>query len=98
MHSGGESMIGSEGLVQPKQLQEVFDKLVEELYHWNGVAADEDRGRSNDGLVIALWDDGSGRVATHWGKDDQGHDVLNTQCEFDNVEQLVEWLSEYLGL
>lgn len=44
------------------QLEAVIEELVAIVDSWNDAQADDDRGRGNDGIVLSLWDDGSGTI------------------------------------
>lgn len=79
-----------------QQIQELFDKIAESLFHWNDVARDEDRGRSNDAIALVLWDDGSGKLGKWYADDDQGNPLYHTWVEFKDSEQLADFLVEWM--
>lgn len=73
-----------------KQLEAVHDALTQLIDSWNDAAADEDRGRSNDGLVLTVFDDGSGTIGRRkWAT--EGESVL---LIFDDFEELSKSLAE----
>lgn len=76
------------------QLSVILADLAEALWHWNGVVVDDDRGRDNKALCIALWDDGSGRVGTIYGYSDID---MNLELEFTDTDQLATYLDDYIG-
>lgn len=77
-----------------QHLREALDLLAGLIDSWNDAAADGDRGRDNKALCLTLWDDGSGRLGTVWRHVDE----MNTQCGFDNVEELAEYLGGWMRL
>ncbi len=50
-----------------QQFEEVFDALVDIVDAWNDAAADDDRGRGNDAIVLIIHDDGSGWLGRTMG-------------------------------
>ena len=82
-----------------KQLVNVLDALAGLAELWNESAADDDRGRDNAMLVLALWEDGSGRIGTAHDYDRQtGRFItlsINTQQVFENTEHAADYLLEW---
>lgn len=77
-----------------EQLEVVHGALTELVDSWNDAAADEDRGRGNNALVLVLHDDGSGLIGQkHWGCDD-----VQPHYEFDNFDELVKALKDGEGV
>lgn len=81
--------------MKKEQLEAVHEALVEILDAWNDAAADEDRGRANDALVLTLWDDGSGFL----GRRDHCHDdKVEDFHEFHDFDGLLKTLTEKEGV
>jgi hypothetical protein len=76
-----------------KQLTEVLHSLVALINEWNDLAEDGDRGRSNDALVLELWDDGSGRIGDSMGTKTE----MNVQHQFNTIDELVDYLEQWRG-
>jgi hypothetical protein len=72
--------------------REQLVNLIDQLASQQGVTNLASKyGRENISLVIQLFDDASGRVYTVYG----GENVDgNQQCEFDNAEELANYLVE----
>lgn len=70
------------------QLAAVVYALVEIIDSWNDSAADEDRGRSDDGICLTLWDDGSGNISRRVSGTAEVEDIH----DFDNLNDLVDAL------
>lgn len=62
---------------------------------WNDAGEDEDTGRSSDGLVLIMHDDGSGRLGNYWPQPG-GEIGMNTQIEFDVLSELAEYLVDWV--
>lgn len=82
-----------------KQLEAVHEALTEIIDSWNDAAADEDRGRSNDALVLTLDDDGSGSLgrrvrAWEYGVPDSVEDLY----DFRDVGELLDVLANREGV
>lgn len=71
--------------------------LADLMYRWNMLCDDGDRGIGNDSIALILADDGSGKVCTYWPGFEHVGDTLNTQILFDDIEEGVERLMEWLG-
>lgn len=67
--------------------------LAEIIDQWNDACADDDRGRCNHALALIIYDDGSGRVATH--NEFLGENYLNDQIHFDDIAEGVERLADW---
>lgn len=82
------------------QLTNALSALVDLIDQWNGDAADGDRGRDHTMLVLTLWDDGSGRIGTSHGYDnDTGQFCgvsINLQAGFNDLGGLVDYLLEWV--
>jgi hypothetical protein len=75
-------------------LEAVVDALVGVVDSWNGAAADEDRGRSNDAICLTLYDDGSGTI----GRRHPGGSEVEDWHQFDTFNELVEKLRDGEGV
>ncbi len=71
-----------------QQLINVIDALTELVDAWNDGAADDDRGRADDFLVLTIADDGSGYL----GRRPSGMSEIENMYQFDDVDQLAEIL------
>lgn len=77
--------------MQKWHIKYVIYRLVDLIDSWNDACEDGDRGRCNDALTITIFDDGSGKVGTQFGEH------FNPQFEFDNANELVEWLDQHIN-
>lgn len=83
------------------QIAHVANALTELIDIWNDAADDGDRGRDNKMLVLTLWDDGSGRIGTARGYDEDTGTFCDVSMNFQNgwndvdgfVSFLLEWVS-----
>jgi hypothetical protein len=87
---------------EPKEIKQALhitmNALCELIYQWNMLSDDGDRGISNDGIALILYDDGSGKVCTYWAGSGHVGDQLNPQIpQFDTVEEGVEELMKWIG-
>jgi hypothetical protein len=72
---------------------------------WNDAGEDEDCGMPNNGLCLIIFVDGSGKLGIYRPVCGNQHkdriidlnysDVMNIQHEFNNVEELAEYLAEW---
>lgn len=72
---------------------EVFCEICNQ---WNDSVADGDQGRSNNAIAIILYDDGSGKLATYFGGHDGIGEHINTQRDFESIEEAVETIWELM--
>jgi len=78
-------------------LRVTMNALCELAYQWNLLSDDGDRGIGNDAIALILYDDGSGKACTYWAGSDPVHDQLNTQIPFDNIEEGIADLAQWIG-
>jgi hypothetical protein len=85
-----EKYFGAPVNVTRDQLVSLLARLTRSAYDWNQCQEDGDRGPGNNPLVIVLFDDGSGAIASSiYG---ELRDVMNVQGAFDNVEGCADYL------
>jgi hypothetical protein len=85
-----EKYFGAPTNVTRDQLVTLLRRLTRSAYDWNQSQADGDRGPGNSPIVLVLFDDGSGAVASRvYG---ELRDVMNVQSSFDNPEECADCL------
>jgi hypothetical protein len=70
-----------EGTITKGQIASVMNALTEIVDSWNDAAQDDDRGRSNDLLILTVADDGSGHLGKRHPtyKGPYGSDVIDVE-------------------
>jgi hypothetical protein len=78
-------------------LQTTLEGFTDLINQWNDAAEDGDRGRANNAIALIIWDDGSGRICTYWPGFEGKGEHLNLQMEFDNLNEAIDRLMDWLG-
>lgn len=72
------------------QLVDLINRLASSAGEWNDAMEDGDRGRGNNPLIIVIYDDSSGCVASSVDAK-----TLNVQSSFSNATEAADYLIEY---
>ena len=85
-----------------EQITGVFNALAGLISDWNDLADDGDRGRDNKMLVLTIWDDGSGRIGTASGyENEDSHDTFftvnaNLQGGFNTSDEMAAYIRDWI--
>ena len=84
--------MSQETIVNKEQFQKALEALTELIDAWNDLGHEHESGHLNNALCLLLWDDGSGRLGTVFGRPE----TFNEQTEFDSPAGLVDYLADWL--